>query len=80
MQANSGDPDQTPRLVWVCTICLCPTKRSLHVCLHGLISRFHTVILIQLSSLALVPCFAEHVYIIDCNSIDPDQFVFLTTY
>ena len=25
---NSGDPDQTPHLIWVCTVCICPTKRS----------------------------------------------------
>ena len=34
MQANSGDPDQTThsgRLIWVCTICLCPTKRTLGI-------------------------------------------------
>ena len=37
MQANSEDPDQTLilwRLIWVCTICLCPTKKALGI--HGL--------------------------------------------
>ena len=29
MQANSGDPDQTPH--FVCTMCLCPTKRMLGI-------------------------------------------------
>ena len=24
--ANSGDPDQTPRLIWVCTVCQLPIK------------------------------------------------------
>ena len=33
-KANSGDPYQTPRLIWVCTVCLCPTKRKLG--LYGL--------------------------------------------
>ena len=34
MQANNGDPDQMLHLwnlIWVCTICLCPTKRMLGI-------------------------------------------------
>ena len=34
VSANSEDSDQTPSLSWVCTGCLCPTKKMLG--LYGL--------------------------------------------
>ena len=30
----SGEPDHTSHLIWFCTVCLCPAKRTL--CLYGL--------------------------------------------
>ena len=31
MQANSGDPHILWHLIWVCTVCLCVTKRTLGI-------------------------------------------------
>ena len=58
LQANSGDPDQTPhsvwRLIWVCTVCLCPTKRTLGT--YGLKMQLFCY-LISVSAIGVEDCY-----------------------
>ena len=83
MQANSGDPDQTPRFAasGLALHYLPMSHKKVATCMLIWVNQsfshnhIHTTIADSFGSL-----FAEPVYIIDFNSVDPDQLAFLTTY